>query len=114
MTGRIGRNMGRVELYAVLEKVKALQEAGYDFKKIHAQLAAAGLINMSYSTFCFQMTKLAERQGPSRLSAAGPQPSPAVRQQTEQRTSSNKTGLIRQGRDVPFTVDKSPDLKDFI
>jgi hypothetical protein len=57
--------MGRVELYAVLEKVKALQEAGYDFKKIHAQLAAAGLIHMSYSTFCFQMTKVAEKQGQS-------------------------------------------------
>jgi intein-encoded DNA endonuclease-like protein len=59
MTGRIGRNMGRVELYAVLDKVKALQEAGYDFKKIHARLAESGQIRMSYSTFCFQMTKLA-------------------------------------------------------
>jgi hypothetical protein len=63
MSGRIERNMGRVELYAALEAVRTLQEAGYDFKKIHARLLEYGQITMSYSTFCFQMKKLVEKQG---------------------------------------------------
>jgi hypothetical protein len=119
MSGRIERNMGRVELYAVLEDVKALQDAGYDYKKIHAQLAESGQVTMSYSTFCFQLKKLAEKQG---LPQAALPASPASRsslslgEPIKERTSSPKApgGVVRQGRDVPFNVNKSPDLNDFI
>jgi hypothetical protein len=110
---RLGRNMGRVELYAVLNQVRNLQEAGYDLKKIHAQLSAAGQVHMSYATFCFQMAKLMEARNHPKPSLSSPQAAPSTRQ----RTSTNGThggGLVRQERDAPFTVETSPDLKDFI
>jgi hypothetical protein len=118
MSGRIERNMGRVELYAALEAVRTLQEAGYDYKKIHARLLEYGQITMSYSTFCLQMKKLDERQGFKAALPASPAPRSSLspRQQAEERTSSPKApgGVVRQGRDVPFNVNKSPDLKDFV
>ena len=57
-TKRIGRNMGRIELLAVRDKVNSLLEAGYDRKKIHDRLLEEGSVTMSYPTFCYQLKQL--------------------------------------------------------
>lgn len=55
---RIGRNIGRIELLAVMTTVKGLLEAGYDRKKIHCRLMEENSLTMSYPTFCYQLKQL--------------------------------------------------------
>jgi hypothetical protein len=98
---RIGRNMGRVELLAVMEQIKALLAAGYDRKKIHSRLMEEGRVTMSYPTFCYQFKQ--------QLGTASVMENPLQRPQT---SSAPKLG--RAEKSAPFAIDHSLTLKDLV
>ena len=95
---RIGRNMGRIELLAVMSQVNSLLEAGYDRKKIHCRLMEEGGITMSYSTFCYQLKK--------HLSASAGSLNPAQGAKT--------SGPPKNNQPRPFTVNRNPKFEDFV
>jgi len=96
---RIGRNIGRIELLAVQNKVKALLEAGYDHKKIHSRLIDEGGISMSYQTFCYQLKKL--------LSGAPVSP-------PSQAPLAKPTSPAKAEKSEPFRINRNPKLEDFV
>ena len=97
---RIGRNMGRIELLAVQDKVKTMLEAGYDRKKIYYRLIEEGRVTMSYPTFCYQLKQLLNREAP-----AGPQNSDR-RPQTSVPSKTN--------RSEPFSINRNPKLENLV
>ena len=97
---RIGRNIGRIELFAVQDKVKPLLEAGYDRKKIHDRLLAEGSLTMSYQTFCYQLKQLLSSTVPATPPIAGQRlknPSPPKADPSE-----------------PFSINPRPKADDLI
>ncbi len=93
---RIGRNMGRIELLAVRDTVKAMLEAGYDRKKIHCRLKEEGRVTMSYPTFCYQF----KQQFVGNATPAPIQnPAPPY--------------LPKAGKSEPFFVNSKPNLENF-
>jgi hypothetical protein len=98
---RIGRNMGRIELLSVRDKVKSLLEAGYDRKKIHDRLIAEGNVTMSYPTFCYQLKQLFSQTAPAAS------PNPVQRPQTHSPSKADPS--------TPFTVvNTRPKVEDLI
>ena len=93
---RIGRNMGRIELLAVLGKVNSLFEAGYDRKKIHCRLREEGAITMSYPTFCYQLKQ----------HLSGGSLNPAQRPKTSGPPKNNPSGT--------FSINRNPKFEDFV
>ena len=97
---RIGRNIGRIELRAVQDKVKSLLEAGYDRKKIHDRLLEEGSVTMSYPTFCYQLKQLVSNTAPAVSANQVQRPKPL---------SSPKADPSE-----PFTVNTRPKAEDLI
>lgn len=98
---RIGRNVGRIELLAVQDKVKSLLEAGYDRKKIHDRLIEEGNITMSYPTFCYQVKQLLSLTAPVAASPTAVQRPKATTQ-------------AKADPSEPFTVNTRPKAEDLI
>jgi len=101
---RIGRNIGRIELLAVQDKVKSLLEAGYDRKKIHDRLVEEGNVTMSYPTFCYQLKQLFSPMAISPVPAASP--NPVQRPKT--------TATLKADPSEPFTINTRPKAVDLI
>ncbi len=97
---RIGRNMGRVELLAVRDTVKAMLEAGYDRKKIHCRLREEGRVSMSYPTFCYQF-----KQQFAGAATPASDHNQARRPETP--------GMMKAGKSEPFSVNSKPNLENF-
>ena len=97
---RIGRNVGRIELLAVQDKVKSLLEAGYDRKKIHDRLLAEGRVTMSYPTFCYQLKQ--------HLSNTVPTVSPI----SFQRPKNPSPPKVDPSE--PFTINPRPKAEDLL
>lgn len=97
---RIGRNIGRIELRAIQDKVKSLLDAGYDRKTIHDRLVEEGNVTMSYPTFCYQLKRLLS------------QPEPAASPNPVQRPKN--TAPSKADPSEPFTVNTRPRAEDLI
>lgn len=97
---RVGRNIGRIELLAVQDKVKTMLEAGYDRKKIHDRLLTEGSITMSYPTFCYQLKQLISNS----TSAASPNPAQWPKTVGKPKTDPSE----------PFSINRNPKLEDFV
>jgi hypothetical protein len=97
---RIGRNMGRIELLAVLDTVKTMLDAGYDRKKIHSRLMEEGSVTMSYPTFCYQCKQQFMTGG---APAAAPKPArrPAI------------SNPVKADKSEAFTMNRNPKIEDF-
>ena len=98
---RISRNMGRIELLAVRDTVKAMLEAGYDGKKIHCRLREEGRVTMSYPTFCYQFKQ----------QFAGNTANPASGANQARRPGT--PGMMKAGKSAPFSIDSKPTLEKF-
>jgi len=96
---RIGRNVGRIELLAVMSKVKELLEAGYDRKKIHGRLVAENCLTMSYPTFCYQLKQILSA---SPVSGSHPIQKPKA------------SGLAAVDKSDQFSIDRHPKLEDLV
>jgi len=102
---RIGRNIGRIELLAVRDKVKSMLDAGYDRKKIHDRLMEDGSITMSYPTFCYQLKQLPGFAVPAAASNAG-------LSNPIQRTKN--PGPPKADPSEPFTINSRPKAEALI
>jgi len=97
---RIGRNIGRIELLAVMTTVKSMMESGYDRKKIHDRLITEGRVSMSYQTFCYQL-----KQFPGHTD-------PAASVNLIQRPKN--TGPPKADPSEPFTINSRPKAEELI
>ena len=97
---RIGRNIGRIELLAVQDRVKSLLEAGYDRKKIHIRLLEEGCVTMSYPTFCYQLKQYFSNTNPTAL----PQPAQRPKHPNPPKADPSEA----------FTINPRPKAEDLI
>ncbi|MDL2259543.1 TraK family protein [Deltaproteobacteria bacterium OttesenSCG-928-K17] len=97
---RIGRNIGRIELRAVQDKVQSLLEAGYDRKKIYDRLVEEGCVTMSYPTFCYQLKQLVGSASAAASPGQNQRPKPAVSPKVDPTE--------------PFSINRNPKAEDLI
>ena len=96
---RIGRNIGRIELLALLGEVKAMLESGYDRKKIYNRLQAENRLTMSYPTFCYQLKQLSGQA--------------VVTLPPSQAQKLKSSGPPKVTESEPFSINRNPKLEDF-
>jgi hypothetical protein len=109
---RIGRNVGRIEFLAAMKKIKAMLEAGYDRKKIHAKLTEDGHTTMSYSTFCSHMTKLPEEGGQACSLGTSPFNSSSRTKPLKNQPEATSVPRGYATKTDPFKIDKNKTLED--
>lgn len=109
---RIGRNVGCIEFLAAMKKIRAMLEAGYDRKKIHAKLTEDGHVTMSYSTFCSHMAKLPDEGGNSRSLGGSPFNGSSRTKLLKNQPAAQSAPRGHAAKTDPFKIDKNKTLED--